>query len=311
MFYFIVNITSRAGKAEKVWSMIENELRIRNVEYEAFLTSYEGHAGKIASKLCEKDTEKVNLVVVGGDGTVNEVLNGITDFDKIQFGYIPTGSGNDLGRGLGIGKDPLKILDVILSGEHKRKMDIGSVTTELDSTERFFAISAGIGVDADVCKEALHSGLKKFLNQFGLGKLTYMILTVKRIFTMPALSAELTIEDGENVGEHRNYHDVVFIAGMNHYAEGGGIPMAPMASAFDGAFDVCIFWGHGRLQTLFMFPLLLTGRHEKVKRFEFIHSNEFTLHMKEPVVLHTDGEYGGTVHEIHFKCYKGKLNILV
>ena len=102
------------------------------------------------------------MVVVGGDGTVNEVVNGLvkTVYTHITLGYIPTGSGNDFARGLGLTKDTDKAVEQILSPACIEKMDIGIARS--DGEKRCFLISAGIGFDASICHEALNSGLKDF-----------------------------------------------------------------------------------------------------------------------------------------------------
>ena len=96
MYYFIVNATSRTGKAQQIWKDVKAELDSKGIEYKFFMTGSRGHAKKLATKICKEDGE-IKLVVVGGDGTANEVINGIQDFDRVKFGYVPTGSGNDLG----------------------------------------------------------------------------------------------------------------------------------------------------------------------------------------------------------------------
>lgn len=106
MLYFIVNEKSKSGNAKQIWKEIEEVLKVRNVSYQAFVSEYRGHAGKLAAEICAMDDNDICLVAVGGDGTANEVINGITDFEKVRFGVIPTGSGNDLARGLLLSKDP-------------------------------------------------------------------------------------------------------------------------------------------------------------------------------------------------------------
>ena len=89
-YYFIVNEKSRRGKAKKIWATVETELKRKEVEYEAFLTEYVGHATELAAMLSEKTSELdmgefLRIVVVGGDGTMDEVINGISDFSKTDF----------------------------------------------------------------------------------------------------------------------------------------------------------------------------------------------------------------------------------
>ena len=128
MYYFIVNAASRTGKAKKIWNQMEEYLKEKQIDYMAFQSKYAGHAKELAKEISNFSEPVLKLIVFGGDGTVNEVLNGIVNFDKIRLGYIPTGSGNDFGRGLSLPKDPLAALNRILSATEDYVMDIGQVT---------------------------------------------------------------------------------------------------------------------------------------------------------------------------------------
>jgi len=82
MYHFIVNNTSGGGRSKRVWEELQNYLLEHEIRYKAHFTEYEGHAKKLADRVCDIDREKVYLIVVGGDGTLNEVLNGMHDFEK-------------------------------------------------------------------------------------------------------------------------------------------------------------------------------------------------------------------------------------
>ena len=208
MLYFIVNEKSKSGNAKQIWKEIEEVLKVRNVSYQAFVSEYRGHAGKLAAEICAMDDNDICLVAVGGDGTANEVINGITDFEKVRFGVIPTGSGNDLARGLSLSKDPKNGAIHILNAMKKSRedtwcMDLGEVN--FGEKKRLFAISAGIGLDALVCKKALKSTIKDILNKIRLGKLTYLVLTVQSLFTMQTADAEIEKIIGEIRKEIREH----------------------------------------------------------------------------------------------------------
>ena len=198
----IVNNGAGTGRAHRVWNETQCLLRGYKIKYEAHMTRYEGHAAKLAEQISRvKGEEPVYLLVVGGDGTINEVLNGITDFDKVRFGVIPTGSGNDFGRNLKLPKIPKESLREICAcirkdqrGEALYRIDLGQVSWEGCEKPRIFGISSGLGLDALVCKKALHSRLKQVLNRFHLGKLTYLALTVQSLFTMETANAKVVTE---------------------------------------------------------------------------------------------------------------------
>ena len=179
MYYFIINPNSSSGKGLLIWKSTEPVLKERNVDYHPFFTKDRESTAHLVKRLC---TEKApaTIVAVGGDGTVNDVLNGLSNFENITFGYIPSGSGNDLARGLHLETDPEKALERILSPTRTESLRIGSVSAPAFS--RRFLVSSGLGFDAAVCEGALHSRFKKFLNQLHLGKLTYTGIALKELF---------------------------------------------------------------------------------------------------------------------------------
>ena len=83
MYYFIVNLTSRTGKAAKTWHQLKLELDQREVAYKAYVSEYPGHATRLAKMICNKADKDIRLIVVGGDGTANEVINGMEHFEKV------------------------------------------------------------------------------------------------------------------------------------------------------------------------------------------------------------------------------------
>lgn len=217
MYFFIVNVSGGSGKAKKTWIRVRDELKRRNVEYKAFRTKSPEHAGELAGKISGISDDDIHMVVVGGDGTINEVLNGIKDFDRMTFSVIPSGSANDFARGLGISKNPVTALSGILdTSKESQRIDIGCVTSfgrkkdnnsenetidnsaETIINRRLFGISSGIGLDAIVCKKALDSKIKNVLNKLNLGSLTYIILTVISLFTMDYIDAEIEVYDTYN-----------------------------------------------------------------------------------------------------------------
>lgn len=311
MLYFIVNQQSGGERAVDVWGRIRRILEKERIDYRAETTKYPGHAvalGKGFSSRGEKDT---GIVVVGGDGTVNEVINGITDFEKVRLGVIPTGSGNDFIRGLGVSGSEEEILYGILKGmqqpkEEAPRIDLGRVRWDGGDTPRLFAISAGVGLDAIVCKKALKSRVKDVLNRFGLGKLTYTFLTVVSLFTMKTTTAAMRFDKKEKCSRKK----LIFAAAMNFPAEGGGVPMAPKASSRDGKLSVCQAFGIPKWRTFFCLPFLVLGKHPEIKGFDLTDAAECEISLEEPTVLHADGEYCGDVVKIQFQCLPKKLMIL-
>ena len=311
MIHFIVNEHSRSGKGVRVWKQVEALLKKEEEPYRIWKTEYAGHATKLAQDISNLEENEIKLVVVGGDGTINEVVNGITNFEKIRFGIIPTGSGNDCARGLGISGTPEELVLRILESKGTKTIDLGKVTwldRETNSeASRLYMISAGVGMDALVCKKSMTSKIKKVLNRIGLGKLTYLIITVQSILSMQTSDTKVVIDNERKT----LYKKHIFSAAMNFKAEGGGGPMAPAADAQDGLLSVCTVYGIPKLCTFFVLPFLVAAKHERFRGVKIENCGSCELSMDKPMVLHTDGEYCGDVTKVCFECLPAKLKVLI
>ena len=204
MYHIIINPASRSGRGAKIWSeQIEPALKESNAVYQTYFSKKAGEVKQLAAQITAEhpDDPDLKLIILGGDGTVNEALQGIADPSKVILGYIPTGSSNDLARDLHIPKEPKAALDLILRDAAPSIMDLGRLTyLDADQPEesRLFAVSCGIGFDAAVCAEAMHSPIKDTMNRIGLGKLTYLGIALKQLITARKVSCTLTIENAVN-----------------------------------------------------------------------------------------------------------------
>ena len=306
MYYFIVNTHARRGNAALIWDEAKAVLEKIKVPYKAYESAYEGHTAEIARELTENITEPIYIVILGGDGTVNEVVNGIVNLDMVKIGVIPTGSGNDFARGLGITGSVEDTIQDILSHKDGTKLDIGRVRWNDNQESRLFTISSGVGFDALVCKKSMTSRLKKFLNAIHLGNLTYVALAIQSLLTMKTFDLKLTL--GEKT--EKEYKKVIFSAAMNLRAEGGGVQMAPKSKPSDGLISFCLAAGISKWIILPCFLLLVLAKHEKLKYFHIFNDVSCYIHADTPVVLHADGEYLGDVTDIWYECLPYRLELL-
>lgn len=304
-YYFIVNQKSKTGKTAEMWGKLNQILKERKVDYEVFFTQHSGHAAQLADEICSRPEEK-HLVVVGGDGTVNEALNGMHDFERVVFGCIPSGSGNDFARGFGLKGTPEEILEKMLGSQKETRLDLGQVSLP-DGHKRKFIVSSGVGVDADVCYQALDAPVKKVLNRIHLGQLTYVLLTVKTLFTMPLTSARVVLDDGSE----RRLPNAIFISAMNFPYEGGGVPMAPAASASDGKLSCCCVYGIPRWRCFCYLPLLCLGKHGNIKGFDLIESTRLKISLEDEMCVHTDGEHCGKWKELVYEILPACVRVQI
>ena len=332
-YYFIVNPGSRTGKGKGLWQQLEERIKAGGIEYEVFTTMKGGDATAYAEKICADHPEDKRIIMVGGDGTANEVVNGLSGYEHFELGYVPTGSSNDLARGFDIPQDSMAALVKILMPKEVREVDHGiiefledggaaedgsgdtraadgkepPVAGGKDATERRFAVSSGIGYDADICYEAMTSPMKSFLNKIGLGKLIYYLLGAKLIFTNKRASVKIRVDGGEPV----EYPNLLFAAAMNTQYEGGGMPMGPGADPTDGKVTVCIVHGISRFKHMMLMGSILKGRHIRHKGVELITCERMEIEADRPLVVHTDGEYAGKHRIVRFSCIPEKVKMLL
>jgi len=305
MLYFIVNKTAKSGKNQDVWGQVQAILAKQDVTYETFYTEYEGHATELAKKISSLDDSDIRIVVFGGDGTIHEVINGIVDFEKVQLGIIPAGSGNDFARGTGISKNLDKNLDAIIDGNHHILLDLGHIRIK-NGKSCYFAISSGFGMDAIACKKASESKLKNVLNKIHMGKLVYLIATIQSLLTMKTCRAKLRF-DGRR---KESYDNLIYTAAMNLRAEGGGVPMAPDAKYDDGKLSICTAHGIAKWQTFFALPFLVFAKHEKLRCFSLHDFGSCDIVLSKPMTAHADGEYLGEATHIQYECVPSRLRVI-
>lgn len=307
MYHVIINPASRSGRASRIWKeQIEPMLLGENVPYKAYLSEKAGDVARIAQNILESCQENpLTVIILGGDGTVNEALQGMQDTSQVILGYIPTGSSNDLARDLGLPRDPGAALDVILHSGKPEAMDLGTVAYS-DGERRRFAVSCGIGFDAAVCEEALRSKIKKAMNRLGLGKLTYMGIALRQLFASKAVTATLTIDDNAPV----SIGSMLFVACMLHRFEGGGFMFAPDAKADDGILNLCAVGDLSRLFILFALPTAFKGKHYRFRGITPYEASTLTIETTKPLWVHTDGEVVRRCSRITVSCQPQAIRIL-
>ncbi len=228
----IVNPNAGIGKCLKNWPTIQKLIKRAKIEFVFEMTERKGHAIEITKEFIEKGFRK--LIVVGGDGTLNEVVNGIfmqkdIDPNTITIGMIPVGLGNDWCRTFQV---PLKYIDAIkLIRDGKTVVqDIGLVDFHDNGVpNRYFANVAGIGFDATVAHAA-----NKLKDQGKGNALSYMLILLKTLLKYNSKHMHLTI--GEQEFKERMFSIGIGIGQYN----GGGMKQLPNAIANDGLLDITV-----------------------------------------------------------------------
>lgn len=283
---------------------------------------------KLGAEKSEEEAEDTVLVVIGGDGTVNETVNGVQDFSSLKFAFIPTGSGNDLARGLGFSdrisdEELQRMIRHIADGKILRHLDIGNThinhrtdilsrqhPDEVPDDQRFL-ISSGMGFDAGVCEEALHSATKDFFNRMHLGKITYGAIAYRTLRSVYAHKVQFdgVTTDGKKV--HMDH--LLFASSFNLPYEGGGYRFAPDASGDDGSLMLVAIGDMPALQILWHFPGAHRGSHGYYDLPHVVHFSFRSMRIRtsEPLWLHTDGEVAMKTDDVTFSLLEDKLKLIV
>lgn len=295
MYYFIVNPTSKTGLGEKYWQRVKKVLDEKKIEYKVIFSKKAGHVEEIVRKLTtETKKDRVHMVILGGDGTVNEAIQGIDDFEKAIISYIPTGSSNDLARDMGISRNPEEALEAILKAEKEVYMDMGLVHydeafldgKQLEVSDRRFMVGCGMGFDAAVCEESMRSKFKNVLNKIKLGKLTYVGIALKQLIQSEMIDGKIILDEKEEIPIKRMYFSVAMV----HHYEGGGFKFCPDALDNDGLLDFCIAADASKLKVLRILPTAYEGKHVRFKEIKMLRGKKATIEADKPMWVQTDGE---------------------
>lgn len=318
MYHIIVNPASKSGRGQKIWKTIEPVLLKRSISYQVYFSKKAGDVAAETKRLSALN-EPIFLIILGGDGTMNEALQGMHPISNFTVGYIPTGSSNDLARNLGIPRDPLLALEKILDGEALSLLDIGLLQYENvppkaarleelgTSRQRKFLVSCGIGFDAAVCSEAMSSPIKYALNRLGLGKLTYLGIALKQLITASRPSCELWLDHNEEPIRLKKF---LFAASMNHRFEGGGFMFCPNADYQDETFDLCVVSRVPIPVILFALPTAFRGKHYAFKGVDAYRAKKVRIKTELPLWVHTDGEAKTQADTICLTMSPEKLRVI-
>ncbi len=312
MYHVIINPASRSGKGNRVWQELEAVLKAQKTSYIPHFTTQAGDAKQFVEELTGSlaEDETVSLLVMGGDGTLNESLQGIRNFERTKFYYVPTGSGNDFARDFTEKGKPAQRLERLLKEPHEYRTDLGVAKyVRMDGTEQthYFAVSSGIGFDAAVCTEVENSKWKPRFNKIGLGKLVYLAIALRNLMKIQNIACKLTLVDGNGETIEVSRKSFIFAAAMNHKFEGGGFMFAPQADAEDGLLDLCLVQNMSKLRILRVLPTAFKGKHVKFKEVYMNKCRSIHIRTDEPMYIHSDGEVLGKTRELQLSCMKQAL----
>ena len=290
----IVNPTAGSGRAAKLLPWIRERLAQRP-DAELHVTGRRGEAQDLAARAADGGTDRV--VAVGGDGTIQEVVNGVLEAaSRPGIGIVPVGSGNDLARSLGLPADPAEAWTVAI-GRVTRTID-AALAVNGGGLRRWFASAGGIGFDAQVA--AAMSTRRGWQS----GRTGYLLTTLTELRRFDNCALRLVL-DGEPL-ECRAL--LVAIANGPYY--GGGMRIAPDAEPDDGWLDLCVVGDVSRLTAIRELPNLYRGTHVRHPAVSLHRARIIQIEGKGATSAHLDGEPFGTL-PLHVEIRPGALEMAV
>ena len=277
-FYLTLNPHGGQKKGLGLLKKILPVLEAADLDLNIIETTFAGHARELTNQL--DFTGYDGLIVIGGDGTMHEVVNGLlTRSDKAQLpiGLIPGGTGNSFMHDLDL-VDPVKAAKAIING-NIQKIDVAEV--KINEITKYAFNIIGWGLVTDIGNNA-----EKWR---WLGEARYTLLSVIEVMRYKPRTASLILDDKKIID------DFTFVIGCNTMYTGKGMKMAPKAKLNDGLMDIVVVrHGPSRLKLLSMLPQVYDGSHIDSPLLEYYQVSEFSLIPKRDEILNIDGEVIGS-----------------
>jgi diacylglycerol kinase (ATP) len=289
-YFLIVNLIAGLGRCKDLFPRVRAELDRRGIDYDLHFTNEPLEA----TDVCRMGIEAgfTHIVAMGGDGTVNEVANGLVGTDRVLC-VIPAGNGNDFVRTTGIPFDPIEALTVLVEGRTHR-IDLGRV-----AGERCVVNGLGIGIDAQVARDVLAMERLR-------GVPAYLYAAVKEVFRFKAFPVTVATEGW------RVELQCLSLGVANGPYAGGGFKLAPRAQVDDGSLDVAAIADFPRLERLVRLPQARAGRHLRLSRVHYRQVKDVTISSPATLVAHVDGEpFRLPRDEFRVEVLPGAVQVLV
>lgn len=297
---FLVNPASSNGSTGKRWPELAHRAAGLGLAGETLFSERPGHLIELAESAARGGAELV--VAVGGDGTLNEAVNGVVRAGTATaVATIPLGTGMDFVRTYGI---PTRFEDAVLTALNgtTRVIDVGRVSYRAwdgSAAERYVANVGSAGMSAAVAQRA--NGMSKVLG----GKATFFYALVRVFLEWHNTSVTVELDDGER--REARMHDVIVANGRWH---GGAMLLAPDAQPDDGLFDVILIGDITKVDFMTTAPKIYKGTYLTHPKVDLLRSRAVTVDAPERLPIELDGEQVGTT-PVHFEVVPGALHVRV
>ncbi len=282
---FLVNPISGNTKKDDLLKFIHAELQGKDLDFEFLFTNAHGNYDDVVDRIARDGI--TDIVMIGGDGTVNQVVNALRD-QPVRFGIIPLGSGNGLALAAGIPKKPQDAISLILKGEAK-SVDAFTIN------DQFSCMLSGVGFDAQVAHD--------FSTKASRGLMTYTQQSLINYFKAQPYQFEIVLEN------FSFFTDAYFISIANGNQFGNNVTIAPKANLNDGLLDVVVVQKMNKVKMPFAVLKQIRGNNKLMDLVEnmgknnvlYFQTNALSIRNPKYAPFHIDGEPVETAAEFHIK----------
>ncbi|MCA1009980.1 diacylglycerol/lipid kinase family protein [Halobacillus halophilus] len=298
MFVLIINPEAGHGKAERLFTSIQNDPLYQNQRnnFQAHFTVYPGHAEKLAGDLCARYQDFLSyVIVIGGDGTLHEVINGVQHYPDLPIGFIPVGAGNDFARGIGQVAEGVLLFRKMVQDPKFHRIRTGIFTSNDGEAakQRSFLNSIGFGMEGLIVEEVNKPAFRKWTKFFRITSFIYPLALLKVLPRLNPISIDLRI-DGRKI----ECKQATMVTITNHPYYGGGMKIAPNASIEKPTFHIIIVEPISKWKILALFKMVFTGQHIQRKEVQEWEGRNIHISSSEPLPFQVDGQSGEC-----FECY--------
>lgn len=295
----IVNPKSASGSTSDKWSQTASDLRAHFGPFQVAFTESQGHGIDLAEQAANNGRQFI--IACGGDGTINEIANGILRSGKdVELGVLPSGTGGDFRRTL---RMPLGNRDAAaaLRNGKTQCIDVGKVSfydLNGETVSRFFVNVSSFGLAASIIKRVKSSKAFDWLPIDGVrGRANFAVSTLREVVELDPVTIRVRIDDGEE----KTLRTINFCIANARYF-GGGMMIAPEAKINDGFFDVVNIGDISTAKILLNAHTLYRGTHTDLKEVKSTLAQKVEVSSFDPsteILLETDGELPGKLPSVY------------
>lgn len=299
-WFVIINPVSGGKAAPGRWRKIKPLLDESPVSYQVAFTEYRDHAAVIAKEAVQSGFRR--FVIIGGDGTANDVINGLCvsgiDISMLTVAMIPAGTGNDWVRT--IGKPNMQHIASDLINCETMMHDVGMVYYHNKGSEhlRYFINMAGLGFEGAVAKK-----IYERTDKWQGGKLQYQLAIMQTLFSYKHTQLQVSVD-----GNTAHMQALSAAIGSGKY-NGGGMMQLPSAIPNDGSLDMTIITTMSKFKMVVSLPKLRSGAHIGMREVQTFRGKEINITSNPPVHMDADGEFIGQT-PLRFRIASQQIQVL-